>query len=50
MDLWATLGISPQIGLLVAIGGVVAAFAAAGTLLFRRSRVERRDLDPGQPR
>jgi hypothetical protein len=50
MDLWGTLGISPQVGLLVAIGGVLAAIAVAYTLLFRRSRVRNRDLDLGQPR
>jgi len=47
MDLWATLGVSPQIGLVVMICGVVVAVAVAGTLLVRRSRVEKRDFDLG---
>jgi hypothetical protein len=50
MDLWGTLGISPQVGLFVAMAGVLAAFAVAATLLFRRSRVEKRHFDLGQPR
>ena len=48
MDLWATLGISPQMGILVAVAGVIAAAAFAGTLLFRRSRVPKRGFDLNQ--
>ena len=48
MDLWATLGLSPQAGLAVAV--VLAAVALARTLLFRRARVEKRPFDLGQPR
>ena len=50
MDLWATLGVSPQVGLAVAIAGVLAAVVFAGTLLFLRSRVENRHFDLGQPK
>lgn len=50
MDLWATLGISPQVGLLVAAAGVVAVLLLATTLLSRRSRTDKHDLDLGGPR
>ena len=50
MDLWATLGMSPQVGLVVGVAGVLAAVAVAGTLFFRRSRVEKRGFDLGEPR
>jgi hypothetical protein len=50
MDLWATLGVSPQAGLAVAVAGVLAAVALAGTLMFRRARVEKHPFDLGQPR
>lgn len=50
MDLWDTLGMSPQVGLVVAIAGVLAAVVLASTLFFRRSRVEKGGVDLGQPR
>lgn len=40
MDLWATLGISPAVGIGIAVAGVVAA-AAVALRMFRRSRKPR---------
>jgi hypothetical protein len=44
MDLWATLGIPPQVGLLVALAGAVTAIVVARTLVYHRSRAEKRNL------
>ncbi|MFN8092690.1 MAG: hypothetical protein U0599_10800 [Vicinamibacteria bacterium] len=37
MNLWATLGISPHVGMVVAAAGVVTAVVIAGLLLRRRT-------------
>jgi len=45
MDLWNALGISPQVGLLVATAGVLTAFLVAGILAYRRSRPPKSSFD-----
>jgi hypothetical protein len=50
MDLWATLGVSPEVGIVLAVVGVVTAFVGA-TLLVRRSRAgDKTGFDLGSPR
>lgn len=44
MNLWATLGITPHAGMLVAAAGVVAAVVIAGFLLRRRTVEAERGL------
>jgi hypothetical protein len=44
MNLWATLGLSPPVGLLAVVAGMAAACVLAVTLVHRRSRVRRQGL------
>jgi hypothetical protein len=41
MDLWTTLGVSRETGLIAAGLGLVAAVVLAGTIVLRRGRAER---------
>jgi hypothetical protein len=44
MSFWDVLGVSAREGMMAACAGVVATLAMAGTLLFRSSRIKKKEV------